>query len=224
MGDFRPQKARKALRCSGRRNRRQLITRRSLVQVQPPQPQNRLISQEIRRFFFTFCLKKFSEKLRDFAKFAVDPNRDPDGAKNRPGGGISASGFPVFSLASEGICQNFSHGFRRLLLGCCRNVGVGVQSEPCREMSQHPGHRLDVHAVLKGQGCERVPEVVEPDFGQSRPLQNPVEHMEHAVWGDRAAGGRGEYPGTGAGFLSLLFQNLDGVLRQEQCPVGVLGF
>lgn len=62
----------------------QLITRRSLVQVQPPQPQNRLISQEIRRFFFTFCLQKFPEKLRDFAKFAVDPNRDPDRAKNVP--------------------------------------------------------------------------------------------------------------------------------------------
>ena len=84
LGGFRPQKAWKALRCSGRRNRQQLITRRSLVQVQPPQPQNRLISQEIRRFFFTFCLQKFPEKLRDFAKFAVDPNRDPDRAKNVP--------------------------------------------------------------------------------------------------------------------------------------------
>ena len=84
LGDFRSKKARKVLRRSGWRNRRQLITRRSLVQVQPPQPQNRLISQEIRRFFFTFCLQKFPEKLRDFAKFAVDPNRDPDRAKNVP--------------------------------------------------------------------------------------------------------------------------------------------
>ena len=84
LGHFRLKKARKALHHSGWRNRRQLITRRSLVQVQPPQPQNRLISQEIRRFFFTFCLQKFPEKLRDFAKFAVDPNRDPDRAKNVP--------------------------------------------------------------------------------------------------------------------------------------------
>ena len=82
MGNFRLKKARKALRCSGRRNRQQLITRRSLVQVQPPQPQNRLISQEIRQFFFTFCLKRFPEKLCDFAKFAIDPNRDPDGVLN----------------------------------------------------------------------------------------------------------------------------------------------
>ena len=84
LGYFRPKEARKALNRDGRTNRLQLITRRSLVQVQPPQPQNRLISQEIRRFFFTFCLQKFPEKLRDFAKFAVDPNRDPDRAKNVP--------------------------------------------------------------------------------------------------------------------------------------------
>ena len=84
LSHFGPQNAWRALRRSGWRNLPQLITRRSLVQVQPPQPQNRLISQEIRRFFFTFCLQKFPEKLRDFAKFAVDPNRDPDRAKNVP--------------------------------------------------------------------------------------------------------------------------------------------
>ena len=59
-------------------------------------PQNRLFSHEIRRFFFTFCLKKFSEELCGFAKFAVDPNRDPDGAKNVPGGGVFASGLSLF--------------------------------------------------------------------------------------------------------------------------------
>ena len=49
-----------------------------------PQSQNRLISRKIRRFFFTFCLQRFLEKLRDFAKFAVDPNHDPYRAKNVP--------------------------------------------------------------------------------------------------------------------------------------------
>ena len=83
-GDFGPQKVWKVLRRSGRRNSPQLITRRSLVQVQPPQPQNRLISREIRRFFFTFDPKRFPEKLCGFAKFAVDPNCDPYGAKNAP--------------------------------------------------------------------------------------------------------------------------------------------
>ena len=96
LGDFRPQKTWKVLRRSRWRNPPQLITRRSLVQVQPPQPQSRLIFCEIRRFFFTFGPKRFPEKLCDFTKFAVDPNRDPDGAKNRPRGGVSASGSSCF--------------------------------------------------------------------------------------------------------------------------------
>ena len=61
-----------------------------------------------------------------FSGHLGDPNRDPDGAKNRPGGGIFASGLTVFSLASEGIRQNFSHGLRRFLLGRCGDVGIGV--------------------------------------------------------------------------------------------------
>ena len=52
---FRPQKARKALRRSGWRNRRQLITRRSLVQVQPPQPQKHRFPAGKRCFSFTFA-------------------------------------------------------------------------------------------------------------------------------------------------------------------------
>ena len=52
---FRPQKARKALRRSGWRNRRQLITRRSLVQVQPPQPQKHRFPAGKRCFSLPFC-------------------------------------------------------------------------------------------------------------------------------------------------------------------------
>ena len=179
-----------------------------MVQVQPPQPQNCLISQEIRQFFFTFYPKKFPEKLCDFAKFAVDPNRDPDGSKIRPGGGVSASGSSCFLeeifRSLQRRRQNLLHGPGRFLLGRRGDVGVGVQGEACREVSQHPGHRLDVHAVLKGQGGERVPEIVEPDLGQSGSFQYPVEHVQDAVWGDRAAGRRGEYPVAAADFFLLL--------------------
>ena len=64
------------------------------------------------------------------------------------------------------------HGPGSLLLGRCRDVGVSVQGESCREVPQHPGHRLDVHPILKGQCCEGMPQVMEPDFGQSRPFQH----------------------------------------------------
>ena len=95
FGHFRLKNARKALYPSGWRNPPQLITRRSLVQVQPPQPQNRLISKEIRRFFFTFYPKRFPEKLCDFTKFAVDPNRDPYGSKMHLGAALPRQGFPA---------------------------------------------------------------------------------------------------------------------------------
>ena len=36
-------------------------------------------------------------------------------------------------------------------------MGVGVQCEPCAVVSQHSGDGLDVHAVLQGQSCERMP-------------------------------------------------------------------
>ena len=55
-------------------------------------------------------------------------------------------------------------------------MGVGVQGEACREVSQHPGHRLDVHTVLEGQGGEGVPEIVEPEVLQAmehEALQSP---------------------------------------------------
>ena len=54
-GDFGPQKVWKVLRRSGWRNRRQLITRRSLVQVQPPQPQKHRFPAGKRCFSLRFC-------------------------------------------------------------------------------------------------------------------------------------------------------------------------
>ena len=87
----------------------------------------------------------------------------------------------IFSL-SDCRRQDFFHSPGRLLLRRCRDVGVGVQREACAEMSQHPGHRLNVHPILKCQHSERVPEVVESNSGQPRPLQHPVEYMQDAVW------------------------------------------
>ena len=74
-------------------------------------------------------------------------------------------------------------------------MGVGVQGEARRVVTQHPGHRLDVHSVLQGQGGECMPEIMEPDFGQSRPFQHPVEHMQHTVRENRHTRWAGEHPG-----------------------------
>ena len=55
LGDFRLKKVWKALRRSGWRNPPQLITRRSLVQVQPPQPQKHRFPAGKRCFSLPFC-------------------------------------------------------------------------------------------------------------------------------------------------------------------------
>ena len=62
-----------------------------------------------------------------------------------------------FRIFPEGVRQHLSHGSRRLFLGRCGHMGVGVQGEARRVVTQHPGHRLDVHSVLQGQGGECMP-------------------------------------------------------------------
>ena len=46
-------------------------------------------------------------------------------------------------------------------------MGVGVQGEACGEVAQHTADGLDVHTVLKCDGCEGVAEVMESDLGDA---------------------------------------------------------
>ena len=103
-------------------------------------------------------------------------------------------------------------------------MGVSVQRKACRVVAQHGGHRFYVHAVLERHGREGMTEIVESDAGQPCPFQHPLEHMQDAVWGHGASGGRWEYPLAVSDFALLLFQNAYRVCRQRQRAVGVFRF
>ena len=36
-------------------------------------------------------------------------------------------------------------------------MGVGIEGESCGEVTEHTGHRLDIHSVLQSNGCEGMP-------------------------------------------------------------------
>ena len=92
-------------------------------------------------------------------------------------------------------------------------MGVGVQREARRVVTQHTADGLDVHAVLQGHGREGVAEVVKADAGQPSPFQHPLEHVQDAVRGHGASGGRWEYPFAVAHLAPLYFQNAYRICR-----------
>ena len=89
-------------------------------------------------------------------------------------------GFPTGALFYLGggvlsyLCHEISHGLRRLVLLLTGGVGVGAKGESCIVVAQHGRDRLDVYAVLEGQGGEGVPEIVEPEMLQSSVLQDAL--------------------------------------------------
>ena len=83
-------------------------------------------------------------------------------------------------------------------------MGVGVEREAGGEMAEHTADRLDVHAILEGDGCEGVAEVVESDFRDACPCQYSFEHIVHAVRRNGATVRRGEDVGV-IRFRFLLF-------------------
>ena len=103
-------------------------------------------------------------------------------------------------------------------------MSVGVQREARGVMTEHRGHGFYIHAVLQRHGGEGVTQVMEAYPWQSRPFQHPLEHVQHAVRGHGASGGRWEYPFAVTRFSSLLHQNVYRVCRQRQGAVGVFCF
>ena len=70
---------------------------------------------------------------------------------------------------------------RRFQLGVGGDVGVGVQRETRRVVTEHRGHGFYVHAVLERHRREGVAQVMETYPWEARSFQHPLEHMQHAV-------------------------------------------
>lgn len=75
-------------------------------------------------------------------------------------------GFPTGALCCflrgwdlHDLRHEVPHGLGCLVLFLAGGVGVGSQSESCVVVAQHGGDGFDVHAVLKSQGGEGVPEI-----------------------------------------------------------------
>ena len=77
--------------------------------------------------------------------------------------------------------EDAPHGLGGFELGVGGHMGVGVQREARRVVTEHTADGLDVHAVLQRHGREGVAEVVKADAGQPRPFQHPLEHVQDAV-------------------------------------------
>ena len=95
-------------------------------------------------------------------------------------------------------------------------MGIGDQGEACGKVTQHAADGLNVYAVLQGEGCEGVTEVIESDLRDACPLQNSLQHIVHAVRGDGPTVGGGEHILVmGLGFL-LIEELLSPAVRWSQ--------
>ena len=74
-------------------------------------------------------------------------------------------------------------------------VDVGVELGGAYAfVAEHGLYGSEVSTALEEVGGEGVAQVMKADAGQPRPLQHSLEHVQDAVWGHGASGGRWEYP------------------------------
>ena len=94
---------------------------------------------------------------------------------------------PVFAIAFQMVFPLYhpghetAHSFRRLILHLAGGVGVGAERETCVIVPQHTGDRLDVHAILQGQGGKGVSQIVEADVFQSSILEDFLVEFYHGI-------------------------------------------
>ena len=119
--------------------------------------------------------------------------------------------------------QQIPHGLCRFSLCRCGHMSVSIQGEACGEVAENAADGLDVDAVLEGEGCKGVAEVVESDLWDACPCQNTLQHIVDTVRGNGAAvGGREHVLILGFGFL--LPQYFYRLGRDAYGAVGVLCF
>lgn len=102
-------------------------------------------------------------------------------------------------------------------------MGVGVEGETCGVVAQGSREGFHIHAVLKGQGGEKVPHVVEANVFRANSLQYFVVDSPEGVWVVHGAGfGRGEHVWVAWMFPVFFGQQVHRLLRDRQRPDGVL--
>ena len=79
------------------------------------------------------------------------------------------------------LADDPTDGIRGVLLHLRRGVGIGVQGEPSRVVTQRAGQRFHVHAAFQGQRGESVPQVVKPNVSRADGLQNFIVRPAEGV-------------------------------------------
>ena len=115
--------------------------------------------------------------------------------------------------------HEISHRFCRSVLLLSGGVGVGAEGEARIIVPKHTADRFHIYAVLEGQGCESVSQVVEADMLQSSVLQYLLVELHHRIGvvhlsGDR----RGEHVLVVRVLAVFLNQQIDRVLRDGHLP------
>ena len=104
-------------------------------------------------------------------------------------------------------------------------MGVGAEGEARIIVPQHTADRFHIYTVLESQGREGVSQVVEPDVLQPGVLQYLLVELHHRVGVVHfSRNRRGEHILVVRVFAVFLDQQVDGLLRQENCPHRVGGF
>ena len=79
------------------------------------------------------------------------------------------------------LADDAADGIGSVLLHLGRGVGIGVQGEASRVVTQGTGQRFHVHPAFQRQRGEGVSEVVEPDMLRTDGFQNFVMRSPEGI-------------------------------------------